>query len=156
MRHAYGFFCDDIRAEVGNKISLMGLYTGEMHISRQETPGGLPWGIPKLCVAAYMDVPVNEPIRSLQLTLKRGDETLQDIVVPPAEIQQIIAAAVAKNDPDDPIRVVVINMNVVLAPYMIEKNHVLDMLVIADGVTYRAAKLRVKITDPASTASSGA
>lgn len=44
-RFNYSIICDDIREEVGNKLSLMGIYGKDIYVPR------LPFTFPQLCVA---------------------------------------------------------------------------------------------------------
>jgi hypothetical protein len=44
----YGFICDDIREEVGNKLTLVGLYQDNIFVPK------LPFVFPKLCVLAQV------------------------------------------------------------------------------------------------------
>ncbi len=61
-------FCDDVRSEVGNKLSLMGVYGQDLLL--QEFPATLP----KLCAVMLLDVPAGTEAREAVFVLKRGDE----------------------------------------------------------------------------------
>lgn len=45
----YAIICDDIRQEVGNKISLIGIYPKDIFVTK------LPFTLPKLCFAINYD-----------------------------------------------------------------------------------------------------
>lgn len=52
-------FCDDIRHEVGNKMSFMGCYQGELFVP------AVPTGLSKLCIFATALTPIARPFKSL-------------------------------------------------------------------------------------------
>jgi hypothetical protein len=53
MRHLYTLVCDDVRLEVGNKLSLMGIYYEEIRFS------SIPARLPKLCIfQRWIEVPL--------------------------------------------------------------------------------------------------
>ena len=44
-RQVFTTFCDDIRQEIGGKLSYMGVYSSDLYV------GGFPITLPKFCVA---------------------------------------------------------------------------------------------------------
>lgn len=49
MKHvAYCHFCDDVRSEIGNKTSLMGIYGGELLVPV------MPTMVPRLAVVIFV------------------------------------------------------------------------------------------------------
>lgn len=58
-RVAHCVFCDDIRFEMGNKISLMGIYTGVLNVD-QSFPLALPkFGVVVWVISDFDDFPAN-------------------------------------------------------------------------------------------------
>lgn len=51
-RFAHCLFCDDIRVEVGNKQSLMGIYIGDIVLSG--IPQGAPLQLPKFAICVWL------------------------------------------------------------------------------------------------------
>lgn len=51
---AFAQFCDDVRYEVGGKVSLVGIYGSDLIISDP-----LPVALPKLCVALVVSTPID-------------------------------------------------------------------------------------------------
>ncbi|MBE9555018.1 MAG: hypothetical protein IMF05_16250, partial [Proteobacteria bacterium] len=66
-RFAYSLFCDDIRNEVGNKLSFMGVYSHVLYVPR------MPFVLPKFCVQVVAVTPENLPFKSIAVRLKYGD-----------------------------------------------------------------------------------
>lgn len=78
-------FCDDIRQEIGNKVSLMGCYGPSMLV------GALPVVLPKLCVHVRIYTPIDRPFSRLSVRLMCEKELLGEMQFPqedalPAEL----------------------------------------------------------------------
>ena len=72
-------FCDDVRNEVGNKLSLMGVYGQDLLLRK------FPATISKLCVVMVLDLPSGTVAQEAVFVLKRGDEILGRAVTSIAE-----------------------------------------------------------------------
>jgi len=72
-RHIETLFCDDIRHEMGGKLSFIGAYSGELLVP------AFPARLPKLCLFVRMVTPVEEPFRSLDLRVLKDAETVRGI-----------------------------------------------------------------------------
>ena len=67
-RFLTAIFCDDIRQEVGGKLSFMGCYQGELIVPMA------PVALPKLCVFATIWTPKERPFKSLMLRIVQDDD----------------------------------------------------------------------------------
>lgn len=65
-------YCDDIRLELGNKHSLMGVYPADMFIDI------MPVVLPKLCAWVNVVTPVGKPFDRLRVRVLHDDVTLID------------------------------------------------------------------------------
>lgn len=61
--HMVALFCDDVRNEVGNKLSLMGVY-GQDLLLRE-----FPTTLPKLCAVMLLDLPAGSRAREAVFVL---------------------------------------------------------------------------------------
>lgn len=81
-RSLYSIFCDDVRPELGNKLSYMGCYTGALIVPQ------VPIVLPRLCVMMHASTPASEPFKELRFRLLKNDEVISEqqatIVIPPA------------------------------------------------------------------------
>ena len=68
-RHLEVIYCDDIREEVGGKISLMGIYTGDMIVS------SMPLLLPKLCITVNAVTPIGDPLQTLCINIYKEGVT---------------------------------------------------------------------------------
>lgn len=66
-RFVHTLWCDDIRQEVGNKPSFMGVYTGGLVVQ------SVPVNLPRLCVWTWVVSPIDRPIGKLTLSVMRDD-----------------------------------------------------------------------------------
>lgn len=84
------FFCDDVRREIGGKISVVGIYQGFMGI---EEASAL---LPKLVALSFIDFPPDFEGKELLIKVRNRDQSIIDVklVVPPpdAETAQAVLA----------------------------------------------------------------
>ena len=66
-RYLHTLWCDDIRQEVGNKPSFMGVYTGGIVLP------SLPIFLPRLCVWNWVATPMDQPFQNLSIQVIRDD-----------------------------------------------------------------------------------
>ena len=67
QRFVHTIWCDDIRQEIGNKPSFMGVFTGGVLLPT------VPALLSKLGVYTWVVSPIGNPIKSLQLRVVRDD-----------------------------------------------------------------------------------
>jgi hypothetical protein len=73
----HALWCDDIRQEVGNKPSFMGVYTGALVVPQ------LPLTLPKLCVWLTVTAPLSLALHDLVVSVKlEGGGELLRLPVP--------------------------------------------------------------------------
>lgn len=75
-RFVHTIYCDDVRREVDNKISLIGCYQGDMLVS------AIPGVLPKLCAVVTVATPYEEPFKQLEVLLTKDGEELAKISFP--------------------------------------------------------------------------
>jgi hypothetical protein len=88
-RHVETLFCDDIRHEVGGKLSYIGVYSGGLFVP------AFPVTLPKLCLSVRIVTPANEPVRTLILRVLKDEENLQELAL---DEDQLAAASDADED----------------------------------------------------------
>ena len=76
-RYVHAIWCDDIRLEVGNKPSFMGVFTGGILLP------ALPTVLPRLAVYIWVNTPVERPFKSLRISITRDDGFLLMEARPP-------------------------------------------------------------------------
>lgn len=136
-RHVEVIYCDDIRNEVGDKVSYMGIYQGDMYVP------SLPLILPKLCIAVNVVTSISSPFQKLSVTVEKGMEGEElmstgyiDLTPPPA----------SKKDKDSDNGNAYLGMQLVfmLSPFQIEKPTILRVLVETELGFMRGRALRIK------------
>lgn len=130
-------YCDDIRAEIGNKSSLMGVYAGDLFVKH------IPFTLAKLCAWVNVVSAGDSPVGSLRVRMEQeggavvidtGDVPLPD--APPEE-------------GDDVPTFIAYNFALVLSPYQIDRETSLRVVATADGVELPSRRLRIRRVDGA-------
>jgi hypothetical protein len=117
-------YCDDIRNEVGNKQSFIGVYRTNLYVPK------FPAALPKLCVVISVQTNKNEPFTSLKYRLLNIDAQIAEAVVPPEAL--VPHTEEASSDPSAD-GYIVCTLALVLAPFKIEAAMRLRVRVDADG-----------------------
>ena len=139
-------WCDDIRQEVGNKPSFMGVYTGGLVVPL------LPIVLPKLCAHAQIYLPAAERAKSLKIRVERSD----GLVLAEADVDNSPMFEKVERRPDsteDPmdlppmfgISAALMMGGVALA----EDTKHLRIFIEVDGATYPSFRLHVNVASSA-------
>jgi hypothetical protein len=121
-------FCDDIRLEVANKISLIGVYAGDILVNK------FPALLPKLCVWVNITAIGTAPLERALVRLLRDDK---DVVL---EGDAIGNEVPPKVEPGATVSHIVA---LELSPYRATENHSLSVDVEIDGVHHRSRSIRI-------------
>lgn len=140
-RYAHTQFADDIRFEVGNKTSVIGIYAGEMFLPF------FPCALPKLCIAAYFSFEAKEPIKSLGFKVTLAGQEIENVSLPESDIANMITNMTSKSTEENPVTQLSIGGQLVFSPLNIEAPSVVTVTAVADGVEYLAGKLRIFLAD---------
>lgn len=136
---AFCNFCDDIRFELGNKSSLIGLYSTDLLIE------AMPSVINKLCVAAFVRIDAKSKISSLMGRLYLGETLLSETSVPEDELNMLIETVKLNDMLGEEVQAITLGFNQILLNLNIEMPSVLKVVMIVDGEEYLAGKLRIKL-----------
>ena len=135
-RFVHAIFCDDMRQEMGNKVSFMGCYQGEFLVPFA------PVVLPKLCVYVTISTPVKRPFTALGLRVDQGGNTIVNIDATSADWAQPMSPA-----PDDVTRLLA-NVGVMLSPFAINEPGDLRVVVTTEEGEILGPRLRIKVTPP--------
>jgi hypothetical protein len=134
-RHLEVTYCDDIREEVGNKFSYMGVYSGELTVPT-------PLLLPKLCIVGKITTDIDDPLESLDVRIvayKEDDEkellSTGPVTIPPNLPRQL-----------DGTMCMVANLTFVLSPFQITEEIVLRVIAKTEREELRGTTaLRIRI-----------
>ena len=135
-RFVHAIFCDDMRQEMGNKVSFMGCYQGELFVPFA------PVALPKLCVFVTVSTPIERPLKSLTIRVDQGGNTIANIATPDADWAQSIPPA-----PEDATRLLA-NVGVMLSPLAITEPGDIRVMVTTEEGEILGPRLRIKVMPP--------
>jgi hypothetical protein len=135
---SYALFCDDVRFELGNKPSYMGLYGGEMLLP------GFPTVLPKLCCIVTFSSPRGSVPRELTAVVYVGDKEMVRQAVPSEFLSRAEQQADSAAEGQDPVDRIAIAINFVINNVDFESPTTVRAVVTADGTDWLAGKLRIR------------
>lgn len=135
-RYVFCQYCDDVRQEAGEKISLMGVYRGGMTIT-----GTAPHVIPKLVISANIATPVSEPFNNLRIEVIQGEEAIQNIELPSDDLKKGFSS------PKEGSTMFAVQMIMVLQPFVVPASGKLFVRVHADGSSFDSNPLNIQIVN---------
>ena len=144
-RFVTAIFCDDIRQEVGNKLSFIGCYQGELFVPMA------PIALPKLCVFASVWTSKEKPFKSLTIRIVQDDETeLARIEIPEEGIKE------ASQITDETSTRKAFSTAIVFAPFAVEKPTMLKLVATTEDGEIVGPRLLIKVAAALESASQSA
>ena len=127
-------FCDDIRHEVGNKVTLVGLYNGSLFL--QEFPAL----IARLAINLIVETSIEDRISDMVVRIEKGEEIIfqTSTSIPP----RVASNEVIQAGHDEPTRSM-LGVQISLPPITVMSPCMLRVVVILDGLESIAGKLRI-------------
>lgn len=132
-RFVHAIFCDDMRQEIGNKVSFMGCYQGELFVPFA------PMMLSKLCVHVSVSTAVERPFKALTVRLDQGVNQLAIMEMPSDDLARAVPPA-----PEDATRISA-NIGVMLSPFAITEPSEIRVVVITEEGEMLGPRLRIKV-----------
>jgi hypothetical protein len=135
-------YCDDIRNEVGGKLSLMGVYHNEMLFPT------FPAVAPKLGVRIVLKFPfANMPKESLSIELFKDDDLIGNMTFDQKGLAAIPAPAADLERPAEDLN---LSMQVMFmfTPFQVDAPCKMRLLAFLDGVEVKGNGLRIRLPTP--------
>lgn len=127
-------FCDDIRHEMGNKMSFMGCYQGELFVP------AVPTGLSKLCIFATALTPIARPFKSLTFrVVMDNDVELARVDIPPE------AFATLPETQDETVTRKSASTALMFSPFIIEKPTSLRLMAETEEGEIVGPRLLIKV-----------
>lgn len=130
-------FCDDVRYEIGNKMSLMGIYGPELYVM-----GTAPTVLPKLVVVLEAITDFEDSFREIGLRIKmRGAEhDMLSVTIPTPEMPP---------KAEDTSRVI-LRAAIPVSPFVVAEEGILEVYADIDDESVRAGRLGIHLVPPPS------
>lgn len=139
----YTIFCDDIRQEVGNKCSLMGVYGPEMYLSQP-----FPSGLARMGFHVVYKEDLDAPFKDMTLCIfLPGDPDDK-----PAYKADIERSSMTLQPPDlnlGPTARRMMSLNVLLNPVVLKHEGRIKVRMLVEGEVVKLGTLAVKYREPA-------
>lgn len=132
--YMHAIFCDDLRHELGNKFSYMGVYSGAMFVHE------FPFTLAKLGVAFWLVDHAKEPRTELSFIVYLDDNEIGRVDVP-------ISETAVFQQPDEDMsgeKVRVFNAGIIISPLQIEKDCRLKARALLDGEEIKGGTLVIR------------
>lgn len=113
-RQVHTIFCDDIRQEVGGKLSYIGVYSEKMLVSP------IPSVLPKLCLALSVITPLALPFCKLSARVLKNDDELVKREFAEAELLAFNSAIAGLKDDERVDRVQIFRFQFFFSPFSID------------------------------------
>jgi hypothetical protein len=129
-RFGYSIFCDDIRNEVGGKLSFIGCYNAVMFVSST-----FPLVLPKFCAHMTVLTDAGQPFLSVVARCYMPGETepvIEEKIDTPDPAGQLELAAKAERHPKEP-QYIAVSASLILSPACIEVPGLIRIRAVVDG-----------------------
>jgi hypothetical protein len=136
-RFIHTLYCDDVRQEVGGKMTFVGAYQTQM---LADQPG--PLFLPKLCIVLTAQTPHDQPFHKLKIKIYRDEDVLQEMDVP------IVPEAQAPVKNDIPVKFDVHGVILAVQGITFEKDTILRVRVETEAEELSAPALQIILKDP--------
>lgn len=127
-------YCDDIRQELGGKLSYMGVYHQRLLLE------ALPAVLPKLCVRVQVSVPAAEVnFDKVTIRILHDDDVVGEGVFEYSDEND----AESSETGDDSHKVITLKSHFAFSPFVINSPSVLKIRVLINDEEYRGASLDI-------------
>ena len=136
-RHVSSIFCDDIRHELGNKQSYMGVYFGSMQLPN------FPIILPRLCITLAIQTPKERPFKKLHIKILKDQSVLREALIPDEALEESDPRT-GPPDPDRNDRIFVFNAAFAFSPFPIDEPTTIRIRVQTEDEELKAPGLRIE------------
>jgi hypothetical protein len=135
-RYVHATYCDDIRQEVGGKITLVGIYAGQCIVP------AVPCVLPKLCVVINLSAPRSEPITSAVVTGAFAGNEVFNMTLESEQISQIMAPSYEARPDGQNMMLMLMG---VMSPFNVATPGKLTLNVLANGEEIFCESLEISV-----------
>ena len=94
-RYAHATYCDDIRQELGGKLTLVGVYSGSLLVP------SFPVILPKLCLVLQIVTAADSPLKELKIRVLMDEAVIAEGELAVGDLEAGFAAMASERDSDD-------------------------------------------------------
>ena len=138
-------YCDDIRREVGNKMSYMGVYTSKLLVPE------FPAILPKLSIIIEVRTSMSEPFEELELRILQGENIVGQVDFDSDTLStqsSLTEDSDADNETDIDNRMVVVRAVVTISPLVVSETQTIRVRANTESGELKGPGLRLERTEP--------
>jgi len=141
-RHVESLFCDDIRYEIGGKLSYMGVYSGGLLVPT------FPAMLHKLCLSVKIVTPADDLLHSLTVRVLKDDAVLHELTVSEQQVAAASACVEGLTEEQKKGHTSVTQLFLVFSPIQFQAPCALKVRVLTEGGELRGGGLKVGQAQP--------
>lgn len=140
----YSIFCDDLRMEVGGKLSYIGVYSNELFVH-----GEFPFTLPKFAISVHFVEPhfASEQPVTFKIFLP-GDEMNSPSIEGELPMEHVRAEAALANPDREAGKVVRLRADVILSPLVFQTAGTLKVRAYRGQEEFKLGSLKVEKSTP--------
>ena len=138
-RQVHTVFCDDIRQEIGGKVSLIGVYSGKMLVS------SFPAVLPKVCLVLSVVTPASDPFRALNIRITRDEELITEMKLEEKDFTSSVEAASDMPEDQKKDRILLFQPMFVFSPFKVDGPCILRVRVGTENGELRGVGLKIEL-----------
>jgi hypothetical protein len=131
-------YCDDIRQEMGGKLSFMGVYNSALVVPQ------FPATVPKLCVQVTVRIPLETKANNLTVRVLLNEQQVAEVAVPEGELSKALSSELNLDSPLEN-RQITVALAVQFAPLQLEQHGLMRVRAIVDGRELKANALVIRL-----------
>lgn len=138
-RYAHATYCDDIRHELGGKLTLVGVYSTDLLVP------AFPAVLPKLCLIVHVVTPADRPFQQLKIRVQMDEASVAEGELSPEDLR-LALDSVASSGEDMPADVehrMELTAHFVISPLKLDGPGVIRVRVETEDGEIKANGLRV-------------
>ncbi|SRR6266700_2659485 len=135
-RVAHCVFCDDVRQEIGNKLSLMGVYVGELIV-----PMAPPVVMPKFAIVVWIITDIDDPVMRVTTSVRMppdGQEVFKAEVGQATTIPSLLEGA----------RKMIAHQILTFGNFLVPAPGMMEVMLETDTGPMRAGRLLIRFEPP--------
>ena len=138
MKQVQTIYCDDIRQEIGGKLTYVGVYSGSL------LAAAFPVALPKFCVAVTVVADSFDPREPLILRILKDDEVLAEREFSASELAELVPSAESAATDAASDRVQIVNSFFMFTPFQVDSACVLRVRVMLGNEELRGVGLKIE------------
>lgn len=132
-------YCDDIRNELGGKLSFMGVYSSDMILP------SFPATLSKICAYITLTVPLNTPPKkSIAIRLLSGEAVIAEVIIDEASLESASLPPADLDTPEEE-RSLAIALTFVMAPLQVPEPMKIRLRAEVDGEELKGNALKIRM-----------